>query len=137
MKYKLEKADYIPETGISQAMVSTKRGNFFGYAQCHPEEEFPSHYAGCRLAESRALLKAVQFEKNMINVKIQELKNFEKILKSLKDYNPHSVEARRLRRRIHELKEERLKYLNFIIDIKEGIRATMDKRDAYLAKKAK
>lgn len=134
MKYRLVHAEYFPEERTSEAIIDTMHGLFYGVAHCHPEEEYESHFAGCRIAESRAILRAVQFEKNILNHQIKELEDFEKILKSLKEYNHHSVECRRLRRRIHELKDIRKEYIKQIKAIKEGITKTMDERDAFLAK---
>ena len=45
----------------------------------------------------------------------KKLKNFEKRLKCLKDYNPYSLECRKLRRQIYEKQaelEERISLLN-------------------------
>ncbi len=134
MKSKLIYANYFPETGESEVVIENKRGMFVGQAQCHPEEEAPSDYAGCRYAEARAHIAATQYEKKILNYKIEELENFEKILKSLKDYNPHCLEARRLRRRIHELKSTRKQLIENMQAMKAAITRAMDERDAWLEK---
>lgn len=135
MKSKLIHADYNAENGISQVVIENRNGCFMGIAQCHEEEEAPSDYAGCRIAEARAHIKSAQFEKNILNWKIKELEDFEKILKSLKDYNPDCLEARRLRRRIHELKAERKAKIILIASMKDAVTKALDERDAYFAKK--
>lgn len=137
MKNKLAYANFNAETGISDVVIKNKNGSFMGIATCHPEEEAISEYTGCRYAEIRANIKAVQYEKRMVNAAIKELEDFEKILKSLKDYNPHSVEARRLRRRIHEKKEERIFLQTAIIAMKNALKRAMDERDAFLEKQKK
>lgn len=137
MKNKLIYANFDAETGISDAVIRNKNGTFMGIATCHPEEEAVSDYAGCRYAEIRANIKAVQYEKRMVNAAIKELEDFEKILKSLKDYNPNSVEARRLRRRIHEKKEERIFLQTAIIAMKNTLKKAMCERDALIEKRKK
>ena len=137
MKSKLIYANYFPETGESEVAIKNKRGVFVGHAQCHPEEEAPSDYAGCRYAEIRANIEAIKCEKRIVNFAIKELEDFEKILKSLKDYNPNSVEARRLRRRIHEKKEERIFLQTAIIAMKNTLKKVMNERDALIEKRKK
>lgn len=132
MKNKLAYANFNAETGISDVVIKNKNGCFMGMATCHPEEEAISEYTGCRYAEIRANIKAVQYEKRMVNAAIKELEDFEKILKSLKGYNPNSIEARRLRRRIHEKKEERIFLQTAIIAMKNALKKAMDERDAFL-----
>ena len=134
MKNKLIYANFNAETGISDVVIRNKNGTFMGIATCHPEEEAVSDYAGCRYAEIRANIKAIQYEKRMVNAAIKELEDFEKILKSLKDYNPNSVEARRLRRRIHEKKEERIFLQTAIIAMKNTLKRVMNERDELIKK---
>lgn len=134
MKYKLIHAEFFPETGESEVAIENKNGIFIGLAQCHPEEQHPSKFAGCRIAEVRAHIQAAQYEKKILNYQIKELQNFEKILKGLKNYNPNSLEARRLRRRIHELKEEKNKKNNLILSMKRSLKKSMDERDELIKK---
>jgi hypothetical protein len=137
MKTKLVRANYDAEMGISEAVVKNKNGHFTGHALCHPKEEHPSNFAGCRIAEARAIINSVRYEKNVLNSKIKALQDFEKILKNLKDYNPDSVEGRRLRKRIHELKAERKAKREHIAAMKAALNKTIAERDEYFAKQKK
>lgn len=107
MKTKLISANYNKETGVSTATVRNKYGTFTAMSTLHPADaHIASSFAGCQYAETKAIIKSLKAAAKEIQLQIKTLIDFEKILKSKKDYNPHAMEARRLRRRIYELQEE-------------------------------
>lgn len=106
---KLINAQYLPEeNGDSIAIISTDLGIFHGIARIHEEDrDVESEFIGCHIAESKAYIKYLKEKIKILNIKIKALKDFEKMIKNLKEYNPHSRENRKLRRMIHELEREK------------------------------
>lgn len=107
-KYKLVAANYNPETGISTATIACRYGEFTGSTKIAEEDkDVESSFLGCRIAEGRAIVKALKAEKKSLATQIYSLENLEKSLKNMKDYRPHSLESRKLRRKIYELRDEK------------------------------
>ena len=106
---KLISAQYLPEeNGDSIAIISTDLGMFHGIARIHEEDrDVESEFIGCHIAESKAYVKYLKEKIKILNIKIKALKDFEKMIKNLKEYKPHSRENRKLRRMIHELEREK------------------------------
>lgn len=117
-KYKLITANYNPETGISTATIACRYGEFTGSTKIAEEDrDVESSFFGCHIAEGRAIIKALKAEKNFLTIQIYGLKNLEKNLKNMKGYNPHSLESRKLRRKIYELKDEKDSLENKIVQL--------------------
>lgn len=107
MFYKLIDSAYRPDTGESYAHIKTKYGDFVGYAKVHPEDfDIGSEFTGCAFAETRAIAEAHKVELKEKRIKLKAYVDLEKEVKQMKGYNPHSVESRRLRRKIYELDKE-------------------------------
>lgn len=134
MKNKLIYADYDPTTGVSAVLIRNRYGTFQGYAKCHPEEEAPSTFAGCRYAEARAHIESMTYQIEMLRHQINELKTFENILKSMKNYDASSMENKRLRKRIHELTAERNEKKALAQSMKTALKKTMKEHDEYIEK---
>ena len=134
MKNKLIYADYDPTTGVSAVLIRNRYGTFQGYAKCHPEEEAPSTFAGCRYAEARAHIESMTYLIEMLRHQINELKTFENILKSMKNYDASSMENKRLRKRIHELTAERNEKKALTQSMKTALKKTMKEHDEYIEK---
>lgn len=134
MKNKLIYADYDPTTGVSAVLIRNRYGTFQGYAKCHPEEEAPSTFAGCRYAEARAHIESMTYQIEMLRHQINELKTFENILKSMKNYDASSMENKRLRKRIHELTAERNEKKALAQSMKVALKKTMKEHDEYIEK---
>ena len=132
MKNKLIYADYDPATGVSAVLIRNRYGTFQGYAKCHPEEEAPSTFAGCRYAEARAHIESVTYQIALLKAQIDELKTFENILKSMKGYDALSIENRRLRKRIHELTAERNEKKALAQSMKVALKKTIKEHDEYI-----
>ena len=133
MRNKLIYSDYNQETGESMVVIRNKLGEFYGTASLHPED-LESTFVGCRYAEVRAYISCEQYKREMIDMQIKALVDFENILKGRWNYNDQSMEARRLRKRIHELKAERNKIKENIAAMKKALRAMMDERDKFVKK---
>lgn len=90
---------------FSLVEISTDLGNFSAVASLHDGDNF-SNFLGCEIAESKAVRKYIKRKIANLKERLNELKNFEKMLLCCKAYNPKGFEARRLRRRKYELMEE-------------------------------
>jgi regulator of replication initiation timing len=137
MKNKLIYADYDPATGVSAVLIRNRYGTFQGYAKCHPEEEAPSTFAGCRYAEARAHIESMTYQIALLKAQIDELKTFENILKSMKGYDASSMENKRLRKRIHELNAERNEKKKLAAAMKKALKKSMAEHDEYIEKHKK
>ena len=133
MKSILLDSAYNKETGVSFVKVRNKYGEFGATARLHPEDkDFESTFFGCQLAEAKCTIKTYQTRVNKINEHIKALENFEKTLKNLKDYNPHSIECCKLRKQIYLLKKEKCNLLQSIQNIKQNMVNSEQNRKATL-----
>lgn len=76
MKYKLKNSNYNEETGVSMVEISTRYGNFSATVQMRADEEYPSKYFGCKLAEIRALKKAEKMRLRELRAELKGLQDF-------------------------------------------------------------
>lgn len=117
MKFNLVESHYNSDLGHSIVTIKTKHGNFTGTSQLYDEDkEIASSFRGCQYAEMKAIRKAYKAEIKEIDLKIKTLKDFEKVLKNMKEYNENSFEAKRLRKEIYLYQKKKAK-------IKETIEA--------------
>lgn len=117
MKFNLIGSNYNSDSGFSLVMIETKHGRFVGTSQLYDEDkEIASSFRGCQYAEMKAVRKAYKAEIKEIDFKIKTLKDFEKVLKNMKEYNENSFEAKRLRKEIYLYQKKKAK-------IKETIEA--------------
>lgn len=131
MKNFLVYAKYDKETGISKVWIKNKYGVFMAKSRLHEDDrEFASEYIGCRFAEMKANIKAYKKHKQDLQLRQQELEYFKTMLEQTKGYNPDSVEARKLRKRIYILSEE-IKAVQATIDeLNENLQIEIQQRDA-------
>lgn len=136
MKYKLIKAEYNLDTGVSTVTIGCRLGQFTGTAKLHPEEDVDlrSRYFGCELAESRACVKALKALRREYKNKAAALNEVNSIVKSLKDYNPYTNECRKIRRVYYEY-QDKIQNLDTIIKtIEENIVAMPNNREKIIKK---
>lgn len=73
-RYTLLYAHYDEESGVSKVRIQTPYGVFKGKAKLHPNDiNYDSRYAGCELAELRAVVKAYKFKKQILTAAYEEL----------------------------------------------------------------
>lgn len=107
MKFKLLNSKYNADTKLSTATLQTPYGVMVGKARLHPDDTtYESSFFGCQIAEAKAKLRAYKEKIRENKIKIKALQDFEKVLKNLKDYNPHSLECKKLRKQIYLLTKE-------------------------------
>ena len=107
-------SDFNKDTGVTSVSISTNRGVFVGKTKLQ-EGDKESYMIGGNNAEWRARMAYMRERIKENRIELRMLKNFEKRLKCLKDYNPYSLECRKLRRQIYEKQaelEERISLLN-------------------------
>ena len=132
MKTKLIYSDFDQETGESVAIIENKYGTFSGVSILHPEEKNVSSFVGCRYAEIRAYMEYYRHRRDLIDEQLKGLIDFQNILKGTWNYNDQSTENRRLRKRIHELKEERRSFTRKIELLKQTLKTSMENRDKFV-----
>lgn len=80
-KFKFRFSDYNEETGKSHVCLEYRGKFYHGYAYYNDtdKEEYPSSsFLGCRIAEGRAVIKALQFE---LKEKKDKLKVYDEIIR--------------------------------------------------------
>ena len=141
MKTKLIYSDFDPELGESVALIESKYGNFYGFAQCHPDEDKPSPFVGCEIAEVRARMNVITCQIEDKRLKIKGLNELEDLLRQKPNCNYKSAEWRALRKYRYVLQDE----IDNLIGCKKAMKAAiyrkLDAREEFykrvMAKKNK
>ena len=135
MKTDLIFSEFDKETGISTAVIQTPLGVFEGTSQLWEEDiDIASSFAGCTYAELKAVRKALKADVKKINFQIKTLADFRKVLMNLKEYNPSSIENKRLRKEIY-LYEKKKKYiLETIEEVTTAMLKGMEERPEKIRK---
>ncbi len=107
MKIKMIYSNFDENTGISEVTIMTDIGEFKGTSKLHEEDRnISSHFAGCRYAEMKAIIKYMKQKIKNIQMQIKGLEDFQSNLATRADYNYNSIENSKARRRIFELKKQ-------------------------------
>jgi hypothetical protein len=67
---------------------------FTGQSYRHPEEEYPSNYAGCQYAEIRATIKALKYERELAKHKADIAKEFVRKCEDRKEFQEEDSTTR-------------------------------------------
>lgn len=127
-------SNFNKDTGISTTIIRNKYGTFKGRSKLHDsDKEYASNYAGCRFAEMKANIKCLKKQKADKQLRLTELKHFKKILEDIKGYNPESLEARKLRKRIYILNKEIQQLDDTINKAAAALKQEIQERDKALA----
>lgn len=122
MKRKIIDSFYNDELGLSYVKIRTKYGDFEGESELHEEDrDIVSSFAGCRYAESKAIEKCFKQQIKELRLQVKGIKDVLSMLETVKDYNPNSLEARKMRRRLYELN-------NKISNLQERIKLISERR---------
>ena len=105
---RLVDAYFDKETGKSKAIVEYKKQWFTGYAKCHPDDMAEaSKFAGPGYAETRAIIKALKWERKKKMQECEVIRKFVKAVGQYKNFNSEDPSAkamyRQLNRRIKEV----------------------------------
>lgn len=106
MKYKLKYAHYNEETGISTVEISTRYGNFSATVQMRADEEYPSKYFGCKLAEIKALKKAEKMRLRELRAELKGLQDFFAEMMDTRNFNGYSFPMLKLGEKMVGLRQD-------------------------------
>ena len=108
MSYK-ETYSWDPETGSAIVKLTDDKNNIFlGQANCHPDDkEHMSKYFGLDLAEIRAKNNMLRYIRDTeVKPALRILEQLFTNMKTSKQFNPRSYEARMIRRKIAFLRKD-------------------------------
>ena len=106
-------SSYNPETGISTVVMQHLGIKFIGTAQLHPDDrDHASHFEGCWLAEQRAIILALKYERYMAKKKSDEAIDFLKSCECYSNFDKDSPTAKSIYRQVNR----RIKKVNDITD---------------------
>lgn len=105
MKIKVINADFNSDTGISTVTIRTPLGEFTGTATLH-QDDYPSKFKGCRIAELRADVKYLKAYRRQFRNELNGLNKLVGRMSSYRNYNYNSIEAISVRKAIEETKHQ-------------------------------
>lgn len=105
-------SSYDEVTGISKVVVQHLGVKFTGWAHAHPEEQYPSNFAGCEYAEIRAEIAALKYERKLEKNKADMAIDFLKSCKNYKNFDDNSDTAKVIYRQLNK----RVQKVNNITD---------------------
>lgn len=135
-------SNYDKETGIAAVVVQHLGKKFVGYATGHSEDkENWSEYAGCSYAETRAMIKALKYERELAKHKSDEAIDFMKSCECYAGFDKESPSAKVFYRQMNQ----RIKRVNDLADEINNLYNSLDQAikrreiilNALKAKKAK
>ena len=103
---------YDPNTGMSVVIMQHLGEKFEGTAKVHPDDEKGSSYFGCQLAEIRATIKALKYERKLAKQKSDEALDFVKACQCYKIFNKDDNTAKLMYRQLNR----RIKKVNDLTD---------------------
>lgn len=122
MKFISGSYDY--NTGISTVVIQHLGIKFTGRAYLHPDDkENVSSFAGCRYAETRAMIKALKYERMIAKNKADMAIDLLKSCQCYKNFNAEDATAKVLYRQINR----RVKRVNELTDEINNLIKSIDK----------
>ena len=109
---KFIKSTYDPDTGYSTVIIQHLGKKFVGTARTHPEETNKSTYFGCQLAEIRAEIKALKYERTIAKQKSDDALDFIKSCQNYAKFNVGDDSAKVMYRQLNQ----RIKKVNDLAD---------------------
>lgn len=104
---------YDSEKGISKVIIKHLGLNFIGRAFIHPDDkEKASEYAGCGYAETRAVIKALKYERALAKREAEVCRKFVKACECYKCWNHEDNSARAIYRQLNR----KIKKVNDLTD---------------------
>lgn len=116
-------------TGKSIVALADKYQRYIGQAKLHPDDkEYPSEYAGCRLAQKRAWVKYLRSECRRKKIMLQTIKNLNKDIQlNCQEINPKI--QRRINLKLRDYTEEITELKDSIIELENQIKKDISTRD--------
>lgn len=66
-------SNFDPQSGESIVTLVNRNGSYTGKAKLHPEDNNPSNFTGCRLAERRAYIKYLKNERRRYKITLKTI----------------------------------------------------------------
>ena len=106
--------DYDKETLKSSCIIEKNNIIGIGNAFCHPKDtDIVSERTGMRIAEDRAYIHYLQnYKASQLRPALTALKHVYATMQHSKQFNPHSYEAKRLRKEIKNIEKEIKEYID-------------------------
>lgn len=123
MKY--HTSNYNSENNAAMVWVQHLGHIFSGTAHAHPEEEYPSEFVGCEVAERRAVISALTYERKLAKEDLKKYQDFVKACECYKNWNKEDPSAKIVYRQLNR----RIKQVN---DLTEEIKNCEDLLKRYL-----
>ena len=131
--FKIKSSNYDEVSGVSIVTILTELGEFTGVARLHEDDkENASSFFGCEIAEIRAYIQYSKKQQFIALHKYKAFKDMYKNLSQMKEFNKDSVEARKIRRKMHELSEEWNTWKKNAKSLEEGIYVKCLQREKML-----
>ena len=112
------------ENGLSTVTVEHMGMHFIGTARLHPDDEpYASEYAGCGIAESRAVIAALKHERKIRKNQCEECRKFVKACMGYKNFDKESPTAKAIFRQLNQ----RIKQVNELADEINAIYKSIDR----------
>lgn len=111
MQYKFIDSETYEDIGESCVTILYKGNEFYGYAKCHPDDEW-SEFIGCGYAEIRAQIKALKWELWQKKAACEACRKFVRAVSQYKNFNKEDGTAKAMYRQLNR----RIKEVNNIID---------------------
>ena len=106
-------SSYDPKTGVSHVTMQHLGVKFTGTARVHPmEHEKASEYAGCAYAETRAMIDALKYERQLAKQKADMALDFVKSCECYSKFNKDDPSAKSMYRQLNQ----RIKRVNDLAD---------------------
>lgn len=121
---KFVKSEYY-DGGAAHVWVDHLKTSFLGLAFAHPQEENPSEFVGCEIAERRAVIKALKYERKIAKEELKKHQDFVKACECYKNWNKEDPSAKIVYRQLNR----RIKQVN---DLTEEINNCEDLLKRYL-----
>ena len=123
--------DYDKDTLKSSCIIEDGNIIGIGNAYCHPKDnDIASERTGMRIAEDRAYIKYLQnYKACQLQPAFTALKHVYATMCHSKQFNPHSYEAKRLRKEIKNIEKEINKTSCSIENVKLRLKEYVDDKD--------
>ena len=123
--------DYDKETLKASCVIEKNNIIGIGNAFCHPKDiDIVSERTGMRIAEDRAYIHYLQnYKASQLKPALTALKHVYATMQHSKHFNPHSYEAKRLRKEIKNIEKEINEISCSIENIKIRIKEYIDDKE--------
>lgn len=117
---------------ISTVTIQHLGNKFRGQAICHEDEEAPSEYTGCTLADFRAQKKALQWERRNKKFETDTIIKFLHSCECYSQYDPEDNTAKVMHRQLNKRIDQVNKLTDEINKLTEEIKFLPERRDTVL-----